>query len=122
MDIIKSHIDLTAIIETVNGNQATITLLIDQLLSILPKYMEDLNSALQEKQYEKVHRLAHTIKGSLSNFRATIATELAFSLENMGKTANLQNAPTTFDNLQQEVNIILHYLRSDRWQKEYMFS
>jgi HPt (histidine-containing phosphotransfer) domain-containing protein len=52
--------------------------------------LDELNNALEDKDYEKVSSLAHTIKGSSGNFRFNELSHLANTIETSAHQKNTE--------------------------------
>jgi len=62
------------------------------LLSQSPELMEQMLTAVDEKDVKTLHRAAHTFKGSLQNFQAHSVAEIAQQIETEAKAGNLDKA------------------------------
>lgn len=56
----------------------------------------DLEAAVVGMDARRIQSTAHTIKGTLGNLTAAEAYETAVSLEEIGRTGNLDRAPEAF--------------------------
>jgi PAS domain S-box-containing protein len=65
--------------------------------------IETIREALMSQDAERVRKEAHAIKGGAANLRADRLSEIAFELENMGKSGNLERGLETLEKLQREL-------------------
>ncbi len=91
-------------------------LLADQVakvfVSTAPGMLQEITDALTNKDGAALHRAAHTFKGAIANFPATNAVRVAASLEQMGKSKNLDGAKAAFLVLSTEVEELTMLLSS----------
>jgi two-component system sensor histidine kinase/response regulator len=57
-----------------------------------PRMLEEIQAAIDGGDAVLVHRIAHNLKGLVSNFGAETAYEIAVKIENMGRSAQLNDA------------------------------
>lgn len=68
-----------------NFDSTQILLVIDDFLTTYPDMLLKLKNAVAEKDYSAVDQIAHPLKSNCKWFGATIAADLAYDLELMGK-------------------------------------
>lgn len=73
--------DRSALIESLGGDLELYGEIVRLFLSHYPHELETLQNALAEDNAEKLHRVAHSLKGAISNFSAPRATAAARTLE-----------------------------------------
>jgi|GEM_PF-2241739 len=73
-------------------------LFIDQLPGLLSQIQE----ALGQRNGKQLERAAHTLKGSISNFSAKQAHDVASEMESLGRKDDLLNAGTLYSDLKQK--------------------
>jgi HPt (histidine-containing phosphotransfer) domain-containing protein len=71
-------------------------------LTDAPHMLNAIRAAIRAGDAHALERSAHAFKGCIANFGAKAATEIAFSLEQMGRNRDLGSAPETFARLQVE--------------------
>lgn len=79
---------------------------IKSFLSIVPDLLLACERALQKKDMSEIERLAHTLKGALSNFYAEPSMDLAFKLEKMGHEKSINGADKVFVELKNAVAML----------------
>ena len=62
-------------------------------LEEFPKLIHELNAALAKHDNVTFQRAAHTLKGSLRYFGASVPFELAYKLECIGRDSRFEDAP-----------------------------
>lgn len=75
------------------------TTMIEAFLEDTPVYLQTLKSAVAEKNARQIRELAHTVKGSASNFGATQVVTLSKSLEDKATSEQLTDANILLDEL-----------------------
>jgi CheY-like chemotaxis protein len=106
-----SAIDQKALLEWMDGNQELLEQITKLFLEDSPKQMAAIESALRASDAEQTRFAAHSLKGSVGNFRATRAIELAQKLEDAGKASDLKAAADLLPDLQQELARVNDELR-----------
>jgi len=72
--------------------------------------VQELKSALQTGDMEKLGRYAHNLKGLSLNFNAGPVSTLAAKLEACGKQNNIADAPILVEQIESEVTRLQDYL------------
>lgn len=90
-------------LEQVDGDRDLLKELIDIFSGQTRQQLQILRESVAAKDAPTVRRAAHTIKGSVANFGAQPAFELAFCLEQMGADGALDQAPAALDALAAEL-------------------
>lgn len=87
-------LDRELALSRVGGDADLLKEIADLFLVEYPKILTDLRAAAAAGDARRVERTAHALKGSVSNFGATLVVEAARSLEAMGRAAQLtETAP-----------------------------
>ena len=85
---------------------------VEMLTSDAPKLVEELRRALAGGDAPAVGRLAHSLKGMVSNFCAPQAQASALELERLGKGGDLSLAEPALSSLEQHVGALTSELRN----------
>jgi signal transduction histidine kinase/CheY-like chemotaxis protein/HPt (histidine-containing phosphotransfer) domain-containing protein len=88
------------------GNEKLMRSLVAILLADAPKTLAQIGRAIAQNNAAELGAASHLLKGSLAIFGAAKAVESARSLETMGKTANLREAPLEFRTLETEFALL----------------
>ena len=87
----------------VDGDMELFREVVGLFLAEYPKTLSDISAAIDAGDAYGLNRSAHSIKGSVSNFGARSAYDVALSLENMGKHEELGEARKTYALLELEM-------------------
>lgn len=90
--------------------------MIEAFLEDTPVYLQSLKNALANRDAKQVRELAHTIKGSASNFGATLVVQLSRELENASANDDLSGASRLTDALHEAYAILSKVLESELTQ------
>jgi CheY-like chemotaxis protein len=80
----------------------------------IPVLIQSLRIALDDHDASGVERNAHSVRGLISNFGARRAVEAAAQMEEAGKHARWDDAPSMFDKLLEEIRLLSEALDSYR--------
>jgi len=81
----------SAALSNVGGDVADLKDLLHIWLEQVPNLLSDIESALQERNPERLYRAAHTLKSSLQLFGMDACVEVAESLELAGRMQHLDH-------------------------------
>lgn len=82
-------------------------------LDSLPGRLSKLQQAIEQDEHEAIRMIAHTIKGSSSQFGAVHLAELCERLEKSAKTNKLENAAVLYGDIQQASAEIVEFLTEE---------
>ena len=102
-------LDLSAALDRIGGDEELLREIAGLFLVEYPILLQEIRIALKRGDAEALERGAHSLKGSVSNFGARLAFEAALTLEAMGRTRNLDRAPSAFT----ELEAVLRALRPE---------
>jgi CheY-like chemotaxis protein/HPt (histidine-containing phosphotransfer) domain-containing protein len=91
---------------------SAITRLAQAFVAEVPGRMDRLRQAVQAGDAEGVHRAGHALKGTLTVFHASAATEAAAALEDMGRRQELGEIAQPLATLEGEVQTLLAELNA----------
>ncbi|KAA0134222.1 Hpt domain-containing protein [Gimesia chilikensis] len=89
-----------------------LTELIDLFVALAPEQMQDIRRAIDSNDAGLLAEVAHAYKGTVGNYTQTGPYPLLQSLENDGKSADLQASQSKFQKLEQEINALLTELET----------
>jgi len=89
-----------------------LTELIDLFVTLAPEQMQDIRRAIDSNDAGLLAEVAHAYKGTVGNYTQTGPYPLLQSLENDGKSADLQASQSKFQTLEQEINALLTELET----------
>ena len=68
-----------------------------------PRHLEDMRNAIRTSDTRLLEMSAHTFVSSIAYLAAESATEVALSLEHMGRTGDLQGSDQAYEALLEEI-------------------
>lgn len=101
--------NLEGALASVGGNMGILCRVIEVFLNTSEKLQEGVRMAVKAGDANALHNTAHTIKGSVSNFGAKKAVDVAFQLEQMGRN----NSMLGCDTLLKELESAMSHLEAD---------
>lgn len=96
---------------TGNDNEFIVELLHD-FLNIAPDLIDQIEQAIMQGNAHALTHAAHTLKGSARSIGAESLAECALTLEQMGKSGQLQNAPEALQSLNAQWTQLRSYLNN----------
>jgi HPt (histidine-containing phosphotransfer) domain-containing protein len=111
MDDITGPIDLTEVMEIVDGDQKLLMECFDEFLSGMPQVLAEIQSSIEQNNASGLDESAHRLKGSLKYMAAGVAADVAYQLEVMGKEENLDLAHYTFRILCEECEKVKYFMK-----------
>lgn len=100
-------VDLDDVLGRVQGDRGILVSLAAQFLKISRAQVDAVKQALTRGEVDSLRITAHTLKGSLLNFGARRAAELAGTLENMGREGKIEeNAEELFLELESDYELV----------------
>jgi two-component system, sensor histidine kinase and response regulator len=105
-------LDQQALMECAGGDIELVRELSDLFLEGCPEILAGLRAAVEAHDPAAVHRLAHSLKGSVANFGGKDAYTAAQRLEQMGRSGLLVTAPQAYSELEREIERFSTALRS----------
>ena len=100
----KDVFDLQKALEVVNGDKELFKEIADIFIKGLPENTANIRKAIEENNIQEVEHAAHSLKGSIGNFAASTAHEVAYGIERMGKEGRLEEASTALSRLEKELD------------------
>ncbi len=111
MDDITGPIDMTEVMEIVDGDQELLMECFDEFLSGMPQVLAEIQSSIEQNNASCLDESAHRLKGSLKYMAAGVAADAAYQLEVMGKGENLDIADDTFRILCEECEKVKDFMK-----------
>jgi CheY-like chemotaxis protein len=105
-------LDKDAALAEVGGNVRLFRELAGLFLDEYPRLLDEIRQAIGRRDAPSLKRAAHTLKGSVSNFRAPAAVGAAWKLEAMGIAGAWSGADQAFDVLLKEIQRVEEALTS----------
>ncbi len=83
------YIDWNRALSMMSGDEDLLKVMVESFLESGQDYIDQLKQAVQEKDLEKVMRLAHSLKSNLHSLGVQKTAENAYVMEEAGKTKNI---------------------------------
>ncbi len=99
--------DETALVEQVDGDMEFLADTVGMLADDGPDLIEQLRVAIDTLDGPSVGRIAHTLKGMVSNFCAPETQSIAFEIEKAGKADDLSTAAGLIDRMAEQLNALI---------------
>jgi signal transduction histidine kinase/CheY-like chemotaxis protein len=96
-------IDLASALSAVDGDRTLLREVIEVFRQDYPARVEELRGAIAHGAAQPMARAAHSLKGALGIFGHTVAYDLAYELETLGRAGHLVGAPAVLQMLEQEL-------------------
>ena len=77
-----------------------------------PRLLAEVRHAITRGDGKALERSAHTLKGSISNFGARVASEVALNLEQMGRQGDFTRAAELFGQLEEQIALLIPALEA----------
>ncbi len=101
---------LKRIEHSLEGNRDILEGLLSQFIKVIPEYMMQLEGWIKSRNADETEKMAHKIRGTLSNFDAETASSLAFQIESMARQTKMEAVEEVFAQLEEEVGRVKEYL------------
>jgi two-component system, sensor histidine kinase and response regulator len=95
--------DHEALLTRVADDQDLLREIVGLFLAEAPELMQAVRESVERRDSSSLQRSAHTLKGSVANFGAKGAYEIALKLETMGRTGDLSRASAMLAELEAAV-------------------
>ena len=104
--------DPNVVLNRVDGDRDLLKEVAGLFFEDTPRLMTEIRKAVDRADAQALERSAHTLKGSVGNFGARRAFELAFNLEQMGRNGDFARALEVFEQLDQQIALLVPALES----------
>ncbi len=108
---IEDHINREELAERLDHDMNLYRELVELFLNDSVKLLERINEAIINNDAQGLQKAAHTLKGSVSNFSAFRAREIALQLEYLGRDKNLNESSRIFQILDDEITNVKEAMR-----------
>jgi CheY-like chemotaxis protein len=108
--------DLSKLLQAVNGKRDVVEKLVGYFLNNYGADEAAIKSAVQNSSSQALQNSAHKLRSAVGNFGADTAMDLCTKLEKLGQSAMLQEAPSLFKMLEEELALLDRYFRSGLWK------
>jgi nitrogen-specific signal transduction histidine kinase/CheY-like chemotaxis protein/HPt (histidine-containing phosphotransfer) domain-containing protein len=101
------------VLERLKQNMGDIRPVIRVFLGSLPGRLDEMKKAVDNSDHEVIRRVAHTLKGSSSQFGAVYISNLCFQAENMAKVKNLENINAIYKKISHAADKLVKFLSEE---------
>jgi len=111
----KPHVeslDLESLVKSFDGDRELVTLMARVFADSSVSQLSSMRDAVARGDAEELARGAHTIRGSVVNFRANAAIDAAAELEHLALAGNLSSADAALSVLEEEIERLREGLQS----------
>jgi CheY-like chemotaxis protein len=108
--VAEPPVDLSAVVETVEGDEALLAELVRVFAHDYPKRLTEIREAIAIGESKRLERASHGLRGEVGLFSAQVACNLAATLETMGREGHLDNALGVLQELEREIERVILFL------------
>jgi two-component system sensor histidine kinase/response regulator len=102
-DTMGESVDVAALMDRLDGDRDLLKELVGLYLEDEQTLIDEIGTAVRDRQADALRRAAHTLKGSVGNFCAPSAYAAAAALEAAGVDVRLDDGPVLFERLVAEL-------------------
>ncbi len=103
-------IDFASALERVEGDKSFLEELLDLYFEDFSEKYERLQKAIEQKNFDLIRELGHSLRGSSANLSLTFLQETSFHLEVAGRERNVEKAKKALALLDQEFKKLKDFL------------
>jgi len=109
-------IDYPSALERVGGDESFLKELLDLYLEDFSEKYSQLQKAIEQKKFDLIRELGHSLKGSSANLSLTFLQETSLHLEKAGRERNIEKAKKYLIPLEQEFKRLKDFLSKKEGQ------
>jgi len=106
-DLDGPPVDRAEALERTGGNVEVLGELVQLFFEECPALMDQIRSAIADRDKPLLRRAAHTLKGSVAVFGAEAAREAAWRLESIGREGDMDDAPEAWNALESQITRLM---------------
>jgi HPt (histidine-containing phosphotransfer) domain-containing protein len=110
MNDLEGPIDIAEVMEIIGGDEELLIECFNDFLSDMPQTLDEIRSAIEQKNALNLNEAAHKLKGSLRYMAAAQAADVAYRLEIMGKEQKLELSNDMFKSLVYECEKVKKFM------------
>ncbi len=103
-------VDYPSVLERIGGDKSFLEELLNLYLEDFSEKYEQLQKAIEQKKFDLIHELGHSLRGSSANLSLTFLQETSFHLEVAGRERNVEKAKKALALLEQEFKKLKDFL------------
>ena len=101
------QLDKQFILEQVAGEEEILSEIAQECLNCIPQYMQAIEAAINCSDADALMKSAHALKGTVANFHIESVVDAAKTLENLGRSNELDDALSKLTTLQSQVDQLI---------------
>lgn len=103
----SAFIDMEDTMERLGGDRELLEELFQVFIEEAPLKVADIQTALQNADYQLAMKRAHALKGSSAAIGALLSRDLCFELEKASRSEDLVDMRKFFENVRTEINALI---------------
>jgi len=112
---IESVLDLSTAMENLDGDAELLQEVVEIFLEMGPELLDELEAAVAAREVSDVDHLAHSLKGSASNFCAVKFVATAYEMEHLAKGGSLVGVEQLMQRLRDDFQALLDIQEAIDW-------
>lgn len=104
--------DPQALLDRVHGDLSLLRELVDLFATEVPEMLASIEKAIQHGSPSELEKASHKIKGSMLQFSAQAAANIALQLEESGQAGSMAGTGVLLEKLRQEIDVLHQTLRA----------
>ncbi len=100
--LLDNLLDKEKLLARLLGDEQLLTEMIEEFLTVMPSYIDELENALSDKNTDLIAKRAHKIKGAMANMSAESMRSIAEKIELAGKNGDYSGIPNLFEQLKDQ--------------------
>ena len=108
----REGFDPQALLDRVHGDLTLFRELVDLFATEVPEMLARIEKAILQGSASELEKASHKIKGSMLQFSAHAAANIALQLEKSGQTGSMDGTGMLLEKLTQEINVLYQALRA----------
>lgn len=107
--------NLSGLLNNLGGDKDILKEIVEHFIDNYPREVNELRQSILTGNAKETERLAHGLKGAISNFDAREACDIANKIEIIGKTGNLDGAIELLNELDVILNSFAQIVHQNNW-------
>jgi len=105
-------IDYEGALERLGGDAEFLAELLEEMVGQIGERLTDLEQAVQNQNFDLLHRTAHGLKGAAANLNLTHLFEQCLQLEKQGQTQELSGADVILADIRNTKDALSEYVQN----------
>lgn len=113
-----SPVDFPSALERTGGDESFLEELMNLYFEDFSEKYNQLQRAVEEKEFNLIQELGHSLKGSSANLSLNFLQEASFQMEKAGREKNIEKAKEALALLEKEFKILQDFLSKRKNQSQ----